>query len=269
MDLAIEVPMIVDWPATWSKWNMFNTCHWKFYLHEGSKFITGKAVIPFATNRAMQLGEQKHELYERAASSLQNGYKIPEALQQNPLWNPKIGEIISGLIGLYPNPVVEQKLGVDSTWRAWSLGEYWGPDKSLFGDRKMLFRAKFDFSVFNDSIWKEPTHGVIIDYKSGKVRKEEIGKQLALYALIAFCRWPSLQRVDCSYLFVDHNVRQDQIYYDHDVPGLKRLFAQRALGMQQYLLESSKQLPISDVNAGNCYWCAATMNQCIKSTKEV
>jgi hypothetical protein len=268
MNIQIEVPMLFDWPVTWSKIQMFKTCHWKFYLHEGSKFITGKAEIPFSTNRAMQLGEEKHDLYEKAAFSLKNGNGIPQALRQSPLWNDYVGGIIAQLMAIYPDVSIEEKLGLDSTWRAWALGKYWQPDKSLFGNRKMLIRTKFDLALFNACIWEEPTHALIVDYKSGKARKADANGQLALYALTAFCSWPSLERIDCTYIFVDHNARQDEVYYKSNIPDLKQTFADYTLEIQQYLKEASTKLLFNDCTVGSCHWCSATVNQCIKSSKE-
>ena len=259
-----RIPMIVNWPATWSKIQTFEKCPWEFYLKEGSKFITGKAEIPFATNKYMQRGEQKHDLYEQAAFSISNGCSIPDKTRQHPLWNDYVGNIITNLMAIYPNVSIEEKFGIDFDWRVWSVNKYWEPDKSLFDNRMMFLRTKLDLILLNADRWKEPTHAVVIDYKSGKARKAEACGQLGLYALTAFCRWPSLQRVDCHYIFVDHNSRQDEVYYSWNVPDLKAYFVDRILKIHRYLQSASTQIPFNDCNPSdqNCYWCPADVNQC-------
>ncbi len=260
MDIQKEVPMIVDWPATWSKILIFLTCHWRFWLQEGSKFVTGKADIPFATNRAMQLGEAKHDLYEKAARSYIQGKGTPENVDLNPLWNPYIGSLIWRLIGVYSTISIEEKIGISSDWRAWSLGKYWNPDKVAFGNKKMLLRTKMDLVLLNTEI--NPTHAVIADYKSGKARKQDTYGQLALYALVAFCKWPTLQRVDCVYIFVDHNKRQEEFFLRSQYDELKTYFIKQILEIQHYLKDASIRIPAGDCTPGNCHWCPATKEQC-------
>lgn len=264
MSILKEVPMIVDWPATWSKILMFITCRWKFWLHEGSKFITGAADIPFATNVAMQRGEAKHDLYERAARIMLESTLLPKSISENPLWNGYIGGIIRKLLWVYPHTSTEEKIGVDSTWQSWSLGEYWSPDKVAFGNRKMLLRTKMDLVLFNAAT--DPTHAVIVDYKSGKPRKAEGLGQLALYALAAFCKWPTLQQINCVYIFVDHNIRDEQVYLKQSLPDLKTHFTNQILEIQQYLKNASLKIPAGDCTPGNCHWCAATKEQCNEKT---
>ncbi len=264
MNIQTEVPMIVDWPATWSKILLFLTCHWKFWLQEGSKFVTGKADIPFSTNRAMQLGEAKHDLYEIAVKTIHMGLQVSNAVTNNPLWNPRIGEIIEALLSEYQCATTEKKIGLDSTWGAWSLGEYWNPNKVAFGSRKMLLRTKMDFVLLNN--FDSPTHAVIVDWKSGKARKPGTLGQLALYALVAFCKWPTLGLVDCAYIFVDHDRKDVKRYYRTDLPALKNHFTSQILTIQQYLKDASTKIPTGDCTPGNCHWCAATKEQCDERT---
>jgi hypothetical protein len=260
---AIEVEMIEDWPATWTKIGTYQTCHYRFWLQEGSKYVTGKAEVPFTSNKATELGEKKHDLYERAANTLRQGYLIGEITKNNPLWNPEVGSIIEGLMKIYSHPFIEQKIGIDSTWRPWSLNDYWQPDSKLFGNRKMLVRAKFDLCLLNDSPYLEPTEGLILDYKSGKVRLPETWEQLALYALTAFCRWPKLNYITCIYLWVDHNSYYQQVFtrQEHFLL-LKAFFVDQIMQIQHYLHISKTGIQRADKTPGNCHWCNATSAQC-------
>ena len=117
-----------------------------------------------------------------------------------------------------------------------------------------------DLALFNKN--SEPTHSVVIDYKSGKVRIPTGWGQLALYALIMFCKYPTLERVDCVYIFVDHNKRYEEVYLKHDLFKLKEFFASQVLQLQSYLKAATTKIPIDDKTPGNCHWCAATPEQC-------
>jgi len=264
-----EVPMETNWPATWSKLSTYAACPWKFWLTDASKYVTGNAIIPFTSNRATELGEKKHALYESAAFSLKNGCRVPEDIQKNPLWNAKVGRALESMMQSYSDAIIEEKIGIDAKWQAWSLNNYWQPAAKLFGTNKMLIRAKFDLGLFNKAPYGShaPTHGILIDYKSGKPRKPELWGQLALYAMVSMCRWPTLNVVDCIYIFLDHDAKYEQRYQRSQLLHLKAYFLAKILEVQHYIHMSESEPQVNSMTPTKCNWCNATKDQCRYSEK--
>lgn len=70
----------------------------------------------------------------------------------------------------------------------------------------------------------------VIDYKTGKVR-EENKKQLGLYALGAFSRYPHLQTVVTSLWYLDQGIEVEENFKSSQVPELKKFWIKETKAM--------------------------------------
>jgi len=81
------------------------------------------------------------------------------------------------------------------------------------------------------------THMVVTDWKTGKVRDdktEEYLMQLELYALAAMLQCPHIESVEPRLAYVDAGAtfpKEPVVYTRKDIPGLKKLWAQRVRPM--------------------------------------
>lgn len=85
--------------------------------------------------------------------------------------------------------VCEEEWGFDRNWQVTSWKTAW-------------LRLKCDAVCFLD-----PTHAVVIDYKTGKRFGNEVKHaiQLQLYALCALIRYPEIEQVTCELWYLDQN----------------------------------------------------------------
>lgn len=85
-----------------------------------------------------------------------------------------------------------------------SLEGEWGFDKDweVTDWKKAWLRMKLDALVFVD-----PTHAIVIDYKTGKKWGNEVKhmEQLQLYQLATFLRYPQLEKVTAELWYLDQN----------------------------------------------------------------
>lgn len=130
---------------------------------------------------------------------------------------------------------LEGEWGIDEQWMpvAWRSSDIWG-------------RIKLDALVH-----LTPTHGVVIDYKTGKRYGNEIkhAEQGQLYQLAAFLRYPELQTIDVEFWYTDLN-EITHIRYRRD-QGL-RFF--EGFDRRAKIMTTTEHFPPSP-NIFNCKWC--------------
>ena len=255
--------------ATHSKLSKFRDCPRKFWLLDGSKHINGKAVIPFQTNKAMTEGGEKHELMHTAGLSLKLGREFP--VFSSPHWKGWWEVFLRRLVKGWAACLFEEKIGVSNDWHAWDLEKYYAvrDKKEFYSDpsRRMIVRGAIDAMFFDKSAYEAPENVLAVDWKSGKPRKseDEFG-QTALYALMIFCKWPSVQKVECLYVFLDHKKFDGPVTYTRD----KHMTAIANHYLNQIAEVDNTFLMLSSVDLetafyptpGSCHWCPATRRHC-------
>lgn len=82
-----------------------------------------------------------------------------------------------------------------------------------------------------DALVLEGDRAVIIDYKTGKIRKEEQEPQLELYAVVTLSRFPAVEEVASSLWYLDHGVATRKRYPRSDLPRLKKAWLARTKKM--------------------------------------
>lgn len=88
--------------------------------------------------------------------------------------------------------------GLVSLEGEWGMNRDWEPDEW----RKAWLRLKLDAMVMVD-----PTHAIVIDYKTGRKWGNEVkhAEQLYLYQLATFLRYPQLEHVTAELWYFDQN----------------------------------------------------------------
>lgn len=126
----------------------------------------------------------------------------------------------------------------------WAIDENWLPTQWMSAN--VWGRIKLDAFVRLSK-----THGVVIDYKSGKRFGNEIthAEQCQLYQLAAFMRYPEIMTIDVELWYTD----QDELahtHYTHD-QGLRffKLFDNRGRAMTE-----ATEFP-ANPNIFSCKWC--------------
>jgi len=91
------------------------------------------------------------------------------------------------------------------------------------------------------------TYARIIDFKTGKVRDENMG-QLSLYALAVFHRYPDITKVTAELWYVDHGIIRTKDFDRSEMDDLTRDWTKRA----KPLLNDMKFVPTPNFL---CQWC--------------
>ena len=118
---------------------------------------------------------------------------------------------------------------------AWTTTAWFGPQAWL--------RAVIDCLAIS----RDGTEARIIDYKTGKVRPENV-EQLGLYALIAYTLAPRLERVEAELWYLDHGEPINRAYVPGDLPNIRQAWENRVKPMLADCTFAPKQ------NWG-CKWC--------------
>lgn len=126
----------------------------------------------------------------------------------------------------------------------WGVNKDWVP--CAWDDPEIWARIKLDAFV-----QLNPTHAVVIDYKTGKKSGNEIkhGEQTQLYQLATFLRYPELETIDTELWYTD----QEEVTRTHfsRAQGLKffTAFNNRGLNITQ-----ATEFP-PNPNRFSCQWC--------------
>jgi len=129
---------------------------------------------------------------------------------------------------------MEGEWGFDPDWDATDWNTAWG-------------RMKLDVIVIS----KKRTHGVLIDYKTGRREGNELkhGEQIQLYQLGAFMRYPDLETVDTELWYTDVDDITSMHFTREQGLKFKQKFTKRA----NELLETTKWP--ANPNKFSCMWC--------------
>jgi len=147
--------------------------------------------------------------------------------------------LVDAVYESYTTVLPEQQLCLNKNWE--KVGWY---------AKNAYLRAILDVIAF------KPGKGLILDYKTGKVRGyDQYGGQLHLNAAMLFAIEPDIQEIDVAYLFVDHK----QTVKVHFERSQYEEFKAHFIG-QHEKVNSETEWPAT-INQ-YCKWCAATKDQC-------
>lgn len=81
-------------------------------------------------------------------------------------------------------------------------------------NKEALFRGSVDRMLYNESQNKM----ILLDYKSGNIPDEKYMsyKQLSWYALYFFIKYPKLENIQISYVYVEHNEKERSLTFSRN-----------------------------------------------------
>ena len=128
-------------------------------------------------------------------------------------------------------PWFKEQINSIKNYPAIESEQLWGCNWEFKPSRGPIW-SKLDALCFMD---EEKTEALVVDYKTGKKYGNEVAhhQQGQLYALVAFLRYPSIERIDVEFWYVDHDIRTEPATYlrDRDVPRLQVKWRQKFMEM--------------------------------------
>lgn len=217
--------MISSWSH--SKLGDFEKCKFLAWLKHDQKIPEPERPLPPGkTEHANDRGTRVHTACEEYVNGSQDEM-IPEML--------KFADHLTVLRTLYKDGLVslEGEWGID---REWNVADW----------RTAWQRAKLDAMVFHSD-----TEATIIDYKTGRKFGNEIkhGEQLMLYQLLAFMRYPKLERVHAALWYMDHGEVTERLFTRSQGLRFKDNFHRRGAA-----ITDCTAFP-PNPNVHSCKWC--------------
>lgn len=138
------------------------------------------------------------------------------------------------------------KVGCVLTEDDWAFDVNWNPTSWQSPDAWL--RVKLDAIVFNK---QDPTHAVVIDYKTGRRVGNEIShrEQGILYAVVAMLRYPNLDSVTVEFWYVDKDETTTRDVHRSELPGFLKSFERRG-----HALTAAEVFPAKPSQYA-CRWC--------------
>jgi hypothetical protein len=151
----------------------------------------------------------------------------------------KFGHLFEAL-AKKPDVYCELGWGFTNTWEPCDYADGW-------------LRMRLDVFHFN-------THDVLqlTDYKTGRVYDEN-EKQLSLYALACFIKFPSITRIDADLWYIDHGIIRASDFTRDDVPDLLDVWNARVTPM----LADTEFVPCPNQYCRFCFFSKAKNGPCI------
>lgn len=159
-------------PWSYSSLKLFEQCPRRYQAEKVTK------EVPFVQGEAALYGEQLHKAAEEY---IRDGKEIDPRFDY-------IQPYLDKLNAIEGTKFCEIKLGVKRVDGRLVACEFFDPE--------VWFRGIADLVILNDD------KGFIIDYKSGKNAKYADTRQLALMAAALFLKYPQLEKIKASLLFV-------------------------------------------------------------------
>lgn len=225
-----------------SRLSDFNQCALKFKL----KYIDKAAEFKVEMDKSPHLvrGSNVHKALENYVVKINAGEEniressLPEVESTKPF----IAKIYAAYSKVYP----ELQISVNQDW-----------DVVTWFDKASYYRAIFDL------IAMKPDAVFLGDYKTGKFTEYTPPNgygQLELASAIALRAWPETEKVDTTYIYVDHKKTLTKSYTQTDAPRLVNHFIEEH---QKVNAEENFDPKVNEY----CKWCEATKNQCSYSRK--
>ena len=220
---------------SWSRLSDFEKCglmaYWKHYAPKGAR-------CPFIVTPPLERGKAIHKDLELSIL----GKPLPPDLQHMTL-------IIEGL-----------KRNIAEGW--WVNAEYKLTFTEHYAecgwfDREAYLRCVLDIVSIKGNVAN------VLDWKTGKVNP--VSSQLKLFATATMTRWPRVETVGTSFVWVDHQEVTQEVYHRDELIELTEEFEERSMMIQIAWDENNWIANPSDFN---CKWCPCTKAQCKYSKKD-
>lgn len=217
---------------SYSRLSTYQNCPRKFKLQYLDKAFPDDSDNPnFVRGNRVHGQLEAYVMWLNSGKSVEKPPMCQEALNAVPL--------VDAVYASYTTVLPEQQLCLDKNWK--KIGWF---------DKRAYLRAILDVVAY------KPGKGLIMDYKTGKVRDyDTYGGQLHLNAAMLFAIEPEMMEIDVAYLFVDHK-QTVKVHFDRSqYEEFKKYF------IGQHLTVNSESEWGPKINQ-YCKWCAATKTQC-------
>lgn len=211
-------------PWSYSSLQAFETCSRRYYLTRIAKLVKEPQT------EATMWGNEVHKALEHAVAGTKA--LTPTFAQYQP--------IVERLRASPGKKYTEQKFGLTSAFKP---TQFFGKD--------VWFRGVLDLTIVTPKI------GIVLDYKTGKVKTD--GDQLKLFAAATFAQHPYLETVKTGYLWLANDKITTQDFKKEDIPVVWQEFIPRIKRME-LAQEEDKWLPNP---SGLCKaWCPVGKKLC-------
>jgi RecB family exonuclease len=163
--------------ASYSALDAFETCPRKY---EASNFLK---TVPFVTSEAMARGNRVHKFME---DYVKEGTPVPAGLT-------KLKSLVDKITPRATEVHAEQQIAINYDLK--QVGYFAGD---------VAWRAKLDLTVLH------PPGMIVVDYKTSSEPRETID-QLEMNILMAFVRYPDIERARGIFAYTDHKDRHRDI----------------------------------------------------------
>lgn len=209
---------------SWTKLKNYETCPKRHYETDELKKYSDED-----GNENLKHGKIVHDAL---AARCQSGAPLPKGMESYEPWAQKVlvggGEIFTEL-----ETAIDRNFG-PAPWFAARDGS--GPVPWL--------RCKIDF------VKKQGPVALLVDWKTGKITEDSF--QLGLSACCAFARWPDLQAIRSSYVWLKEDAESSETFTRADMATMWRTLWPRVTSLEQAYLN----MDFPPKTSGVCKrWC--------------
>jgi hypothetical protein len=209
---------------SYSRLSAYELCPYKF-----KRQYIDKNYPDDSDNPAFVRGNEMHKQCDNYIKHKTKGTQLqPASIEVR-----SVKPIIDGIITRYNKVFAEQKLALNSNFTCCD-----------WFSKATIYRSIIDMLAIN----KETA--VIIDFKSGKVRKYDNKPtgQLHLTACFIFALFPKVKQISTAYLFLDHRKTISKVFKRDEYDILKKTF----MGM---LIKVNTEKEWPRTKNKYCIWC--------------
>jgi len=174
---------------SYSRLKNYEVCPKRYYETDIAKTVKQDE------SEALTWGNAVHEAMANRCG--EHRMPLPEGMTEYEPWAVR-------MLGKRGEVFVEQDLAITKHFTACG-----------YFDRGVWFRAKGDFIRIVDDL------GILADWKTGKIAPED-SFQLALLAATVFAKFPQLQAVRASYVWLREDAETHETFKRDDMPGMWR-----------------------------------------------
>lgn len=161
-------------PWSFSKMQALETCPRKYQ----AQYVTKE--VPYVESPHLKWGNEVHKALEHY---IRYGTPMPSNVAQYKGY----ADAVKSRWGHKGQIIAERQVALNSHLM-----------ETGYFDGDVWLRAKLDVTILMK------TTAVVLDWKTGKVRDDP--KQLMFYAMLVFCMYPDVERVQAGYVFLEHDM---------------------------------------------------------------
>ena len=214
-------------PYSFSKLNCYQTCPKRFEYRYVKKEKEGEC-----DRSALIRGSAIHEMFEEHHKG------------KEPKKTPYTEDFKKAIARPQIKKIREHLESPEKTCREVSFGLTKDFKPCEYSSKDALFRGKIDLAYIDNGVLH------LVDYKTGKPKDQKYQNfdQLSLYSIYFFERYNTLEKINISYVYVDHGIANSLEILKSSIPRLKQYF----LDIVHSIETDEKYSPMP---TKLCHWC--------------